>query len=179
MGNVTPNYDNRGLLPEGEYHTSLDNFIERFVNVTNIQTRAELFEKYVQFCLKCLETTALLSHYVNGSYVTIKEEPSDIDLLVIFDGLTVDNGPDELYNIYLEVDNKNNVKETYSCHVWCILEYPPEEYKEIYNHFNGIKNDVKGWWQTNFLDEDRKIPDPVPKGVIIIPVEELEKVRSL
>lgn len=181
MANVIPAYDHRGLLPMGEHPTSLEEFIERFVNVINIQTRTNLFEKYIQFCLRSLETNALLSHYVNGSYVTAKEEPSDVDLLVIFDGLTVDEGPDELYDIYLELDNKLDldVKEEYSCHVWCTLYYSPKEYKELHNHFYGIEKDVLGWWQTNFLDDERTIPDPFPKGVIVLHVKEIEKVRSL
>lgn len=181
MTNVIPDYDNRGLLPKGEHETSLEEFITRFVKVINIQTRTDLFEKYIQFCLRSLETNALLSHYIDGSYITNKEEPEDVDLLVMFDGITVAQGPDELYDIYLELDNKSdvNIKEKYSCHVWCSLHYPPEDYNELHKHFNGIKNDVLRWWQTNFLDDERTIPDSIPKGVIVLHAEEIEKVRSL
>ncbi|KAF5031756.1 hypothetical protein DSECCO2_624460 [anaerobic digester metagenome] len=180
MANVIPNYDSRGLLPEGEHVTSSEEFIKRFVKVKNIGKRGELFTKYIKFCSRCLETNALKCHYVNGSYVTNKEEPSDIDLLIVFDGLTVDEGPDELYDIYLELDNKSDVdiKENYSCHTWCVLEYSPDEFKDLHDYNNRLKNQVIGWWKTHYKDEARTIIDPIPKGVIVLKVEEIEKIRS-
>ncbi len=174
---IIPDFDERGLLPTGFYSPSLEEFITRFVSVINIETRTNLFEKYNIFCLKCLDTQALISHYVNGSYTTNKEEPEDIDLLVILDGLTVDDGPDELYEEYMDIKNQEKMKKDYSCHLWCVLDYP-EELEIIRNYHNSIKNDVITWWQTNFLDEERQIPDPIKKGVVILSEDEIEKMRS-
>lgn len=173
-----PEFDKRNLLPEGFYHPSLEDFIDRFVNVEDIEKRANLFEKYIKFCLKCLSTNALDRHYVDGSYVSKETEPGDVDLLVILDGLTVDDGPDELYEEYIELENREAIKEEYSCHVWCSLEYP-EDMRELCNYFNNLENAVIKWWQTNFLDEERTIIDPIPKGVIILSKSEIEKMRSL
>jgi len=178
---VIPDFDGRGLLPNGDmgfYYPSLEEFITRFVSVINIETRTNLFEKYIAFCIKCLNTNALISHYVNGSYTTNEEEPGDIDLLVMLDGSTVDEGPDELYEEYMEINDRETIKEKYSCHTWCVLDYNPNDFEVLFKYHNSVKNDVITWWQTNFLDEERTILDPVNKGVIILPEEEIKKMRS-
>lgn len=178
MSNGIPVHDERGLLPQGFYPVQLEEFIHRFVTAEDIEKRTGLFELYIQFCIKCLDTTALICHYVNGSYVTKKVDPEDIDLLVILDGITVDDGPDELYEEYVEIDNREKMKEDYSCHVWCVLDYP-EDLRVIRDYHNHIRDDAISWWQTNFLDEERAIVDPDPKGVIILSKDEIEKMRSL
>ena len=42
-----PQFDERGCLPEGIYNPSVEEFMERFVNVT--EHRTKLFRKYQQF----------------------------------------------------------------------------------------------------------------------------------
>ncbi len=178
---IIPDFDGRGLLPQGDtgfYSPSLEEFITRFVSVINIETRSNLFEKYIAFCIKCLDTNALISHYVNGSYTTNKEEPGDIDILVILDGLTVDEGPDELYEEYIEINDLETIKETYSCHTWCVLDYNPNDFEVLHKYHNDIKNAVISWWQTNFMDEERTTLDPDTKGVIILSQDEINKMRS-
>lgn len=96
----------------------------------------------------------------------------------MLDGLTIDNGPDELYEEYVEIDDREKIKKEYLCHTWCALDYP-EDYGVIHNHHNSVKNDVITWWQTNFLDDERTIADPIEKGVIILSKDEIKKMRSL
>lgn len=52
MSEVIPPFDKRGLLPKGSsgfYSPSLDEFMNRFVSVVNIDIRTNLFEKYINF----------------------------------------------------------------------------------------------------------------------------------
>lgn len=173
---VIPKHDKRGLLPPGFYSPTLEEFIERFVSVVNMEIRGDLFEKYSQFCNKCLDTGLLISHYVNGSYTTTKENPGDIDLLVILDGLKIDECPDELVDEYLDIDNSTKMKDEYSCHSFCALKYPVSD--PLYNYHNSIKNQVISWWKLNFMDDERTILDPVSKGVIILSEDEISKIQS-
>lgn len=176
---IIPNFDERGLLPEGFYSPLLEEFIIRFVSVVNIERRSNLFEKYHAFCLRCLDTNALVAHYVNGSYTTTKEKPRDVDLLITLDGLMLDESSDEVYNEYWEFKDHKKMKELYCCHTFCTLEYPKEEYIDLYMHNEGTKQDVISWWKTNFLDEERTIEDPVEKGVVILSKDEIRKMRSI
>lgn len=178
MSKVIPSFDGRGLLIDGVYYPLLQEFIDRFVSVVNMEVRTTLFEKYIEFCKKCLSTDALICHYIDGSYVTKKEEPNDIDLLVIFDGIKIDEGPDELYKEYSEIEDRLKMKEEFSCHVYCALEYP-EDYGPIAVYHNAVKADVVGWWKTNFLDSERKTQDPIPKGVVVLSEDEIKKIWSI
>jgi hypothetical protein len=179
---MIPPFDTRGLLPTGDtgfYFPSIEEFTERFVFVEDEETRLSLFEKYSKLCIRCLNTNALVSHYVNGSYTTDKEEPDDVDLLIILDGIKIDDGPDELFEESIEMNDRDKMKEEYSCHTWCILDYPStREYDEVRKFHDAVKNDVISWWQTNFLDEERTITDPERKGVIILSESEIDKMRS-
>jgi len=174
-----PKFDGRGLLPQGFYSPLLEEFISRFVSVVDMERRGNLFEKYQSFCLRCLDTNALVAHYVNGSYTTSKEKPRDVDLLITLDGLTMDESSDEVYNEYWEFKDHKQMKKLYCCHTFCTLEYPEEEFKDLYIHNEETKQDVIGWWKTNFLDEEHTIRDPVEKGVIILSKEEIDKMRSI
>lgn len=178
QSNIIPPFDERGLLPEGStgfYFPSLEEFIDRFVTVVNIERRTNLFEKYINFCMKCLNTNALVSHYVNGSYTTIKEEPGDIDLLIMLDGLTVID--DSMVDEFKDIGDWQKMKELYSCHTFVALDLPEDH--ALYEHHNSVKNDVISWWKRNYLDEQRTEIDSVPKGVIILSEDEIKKVRSL
>lgn len=176
---IIPEFDERGLLPYGFYCPELDEFIHRFVSVINMERRQGLFEKYSAFCLRCLDTNALVAHYVNGSYTTTKEKPRDVDLLITLDGSVMDDSPDEIYDEYWEFKDYVKMKDLYCCHTFCTLEYSKEEYSELYLHNEGTKQDVIGWWKTNFLDEERTVRDPVEKGVIILSKDEIDKIRSI
>ena len=188
---VIPSFDGRGLLPSGTtgfYLPSLEEFVDRFVSVGNRDKRSALFEKYCALCLKCVNTNALKCHYVDGSYVSTKEEPDDIDLLIIFKGSNIDNIPDKLFaELLSELQDLEEMKKQYSCHTFHALDYNPSDYKELrkyhkavdlFNLHEGVKNDVIGWWKTNFLDKERKIRDPIEKGVIILSEDEIKKMRS-
>lgn len=176
MANGIPDFDNRGLLPDGEYYPLLEEFKERFVFTNDITTRTNLYEKYKEYCLLCLDNGSLSRHYIGGSYVTVKEHPGDIDLLVVFIGLSVDQESDEFLEIY---NDREGIHNEYSCHAWCVLEYSQGDVpEELYDHLNDVKNTVISWWHTNYLDEGRTVVDPIPKGVIVLTGEEIEKIRS-
>lgn len=111
-----PPFDERGCLPEGIYNPSVEEFKERFVNVT--ERRKELFEKYKQFTKLCNDAKGIEEHYLDGSYVRDKEEPGDIDLLITFieKEVTDDNGfPNDYAKI---IFNKSRMKFEYEMHVF-------------------------------------------------------------
>lgn len=79
----------------------------------------------------------------------------------------------------MEINDLETIKETYSCHTWCVLDYNPNDFEVLHEYHNDVKNVVISWWQTNFMDEERTTPDPHKKGVIILSQDEINKMRSL
>lgn len=90
-------------------------FLERFVNIS--KRRKELFGKYQKFTKLCNDTKGIEQHFIDGSYVTNKEEPGDIDLLITFNDEVYDS--EDSYNKYFEItQNQSKMKEDYGVHVF-------------------------------------------------------------
>ena len=76
---MIPQFDNRGLLPDGLYDTSLEE-IRAVLGFT--ERRSKLIDGLEEF-LQIWDTSGLTDHYViDGSFVTSKPEPSDIDMIL-------------------------------------------------------------------------------------------------
>ena len=158
-----PPFDERGCLPEGIYNPTVKEFTERFVNVT--ERRKELFEKYKQFTKLCNEAKGIEEHYLDGSYVRYKEEPGDIDLLILFNKDVYES--DETYEVYWEMShNQQKMKEKYEVHSFFVEK--PNEYDPVEIRVNlQLEIDkIKGWWSRFYLDEEKTILDEKPKGFI-------------
>ena len=107
MTDNLPPFDERGCLPKGIYNPSVQDFLERFVNVS--KRRKELFGKYQKFTKLCIDAKGIEQHFVDGSYVTNKEKPGDIDLLLTFNDDVYDS--EESYNKYFEItQNQKKMK---------------------------------------------------------------------
>lgn len=69
-----------------------------------------------------------LNHWIDGSYVTSKENPNDIDTFTEFDGVKVDQNNDKskvedlIYNAPLRTYN--------TCHSFMVFKYPKSDTKE-------------------------------------------------
>ena len=100
MTDNLPPFDERGCLPEGIYNPSVKYFLERFVNIS--KRRKELFGKYQKFTKLCNDAKGIEQHFIDGSYVTNKEEPGDIDLLITFN--------DEVYDSEDSYNNRGLLK---------------------------------------------------------------------
>ncbi len=78
------NFDERGnLKPYQCIHSSLSEMENYFVSSIKSETRKNNFEKYLRYSsdLKRLSGGAELTQWINGSFVTMKAEPEDIDLV--------------------------------------------------------------------------------------------------
>lgn len=168
-----PPFDERGCLPEGIYNPTVEDFMERFVKVT--KRREELFGKYQQFTKLCNEAKGIEEHYLDGSYVTDKEKPGDIDLLILFNKDVYES--DETYEIYWEMSsNQQKMIEEYGMHTFFVekpREHDPVDIKVNLQH---EIDQIKGWWSRFYLDEEKTIIDEKPKGFIFFDKEQLSQI---
>jgi hypothetical protein len=78
-----PDFDSNGCLPHGIHDCVLSEIEERFGTFRTTDARRRLFDRLKSF-VKELEGTGLVSFIIiDGSYVTQKHDPNDIDLILV------------------------------------------------------------------------------------------------
>ncbi len=73
---MIPTFDSDGYLPKGEHLAKMEEFITSFAYN---ETRKELLGHLKRFIID-IKSVGCRVIYIDGSYVTAKEEPDDIDL---------------------------------------------------------------------------------------------------
>ena len=82
------NFDDKGfLIPDNSIRTSLDDFEQIFVKNIPTQERKTHYQSYLNYSkkLKALCGNVELLQWIDGSFVTKKEKPNDIDLVTFLD----------------------------------------------------------------------------------------------
>lgn len=72
-----------GLLPEGIHDCSLDEIREQFGSFQRTDRRCRLFERLESFVRAAKSSGLVVAVVVDGSFVTDKDVPSDVDVIVV------------------------------------------------------------------------------------------------
>jgi hypothetical protein len=160
-------FNELGLLDPGMYEPTIYEFRETFVDsFPNSETRGGLYNGYMEYSKKCIDDSFVKKHWVDGSYVTDKIDPGDIDLAMLVDankvrthvkdGKTFDHGRSE-YLTFL--------KKEYGCHVFVVMGYPEDDpryvsvtkrdseyWQDKWGHTKEMKKRKKGYVQFDFED---------------------------
>ncbi len=72
-----------GLLPEGVHDCTLDEIGERFGSFQRTDRRCRLFERLEDFLREARTSGLVVAVILDGSFVTDKDVPGDIDLIVV------------------------------------------------------------------------------------------------
>lgn len=127
-------FNNDGCLPFGIFEMTLDEVEKIFVNSTR---REEIIDYYKKHINEIRNSPYYLNHWINGSFVTLKENPKDIDTLTEFDGMKVDENNEKekidnmIHNAYSQSDKM--------CHSLVVYKYPAS-ISEEYEKYLEIKN---------------------------------------
>src|SRR4051794_25704968 len=78
-----PELNEAGFLPEGIHEASLEEVRERFGRFQRTDRRPDLFTKLSLFLAGVRASGLVEAVVVDGSFVTAKDEPSDIDLILV------------------------------------------------------------------------------------------------
>ena len=77
-----------GRLPLGMHRVSVDEFREHFVDAfPESKTRARLFVRWERHRAALVSILPIKAQWIDGSYVTNKPDPRDVDLVTVMDGL--------------------------------------------------------------------------------------------
>ena len=78
-----PDLDENGFLPPGVYDCTLEEVQQRFGRARVNFQRSELFAKLKEYVKEAQSTKLVKAIILDGSFVTNKETPNDIDMIVI------------------------------------------------------------------------------------------------
>lgn len=78
-----PALDDRGVLPPGVHDCSLEELEARFGRFQGSDRRMDLCARLAAFCREARGSPLIVEVLVDGSFVTSKEEPNDVDLLLV------------------------------------------------------------------------------------------------
>jgi hypothetical protein len=78
-----PGFNDAGLLPPGVYDCTLDELRQRFGVFQTTDRRPTLFEKLHALVHEAWATRLVVEIIIDGSFVTAKPDPNDIDLILV------------------------------------------------------------------------------------------------
>jgi len=78
-----PAFNEHGCLPEGVHDCDLAEIKLRFGSFQGSDRRAQLFAKLESFMAEAMAAGLVRTVLVDGSFVTAKPEPNDIDLILV------------------------------------------------------------------------------------------------
>lgn len=139
-----PELDDDGFLPEGVHECSLDELQQRFGGTQRLDQRSVLFDKLGQYLQELRSTGTVVGLVVDGSFITNKLEPNDIDLVLILPAdhdFAADLRPFE-YNVL----SRRRVFKRYGFDVLVARENSPElvEYVAFFQQIRGETDRRKG-----------------------------------
>lgn len=94
---MIPQFTADGLLPRGAHPATLEEVLERF---GGNERRRQLLRGLSE-ALRLLRSAGCRRVYINGSFVTAKERPNDIDVCWDIDGVN----PDALDPVFFDFDD--------------------------------------------------------------------------
>jgi Family of unknown function (DUF6932) len=131
-----PDLNENGLLPEGVHETSMEEVRQLFGRFQRTDQRPGLFSKLSRFLEEVRSTGLIAAVIVNGSFVTAKDEPSDIDLILVVrrdHDFDADPKPFE-YNVL----SKRRVRGRFRFDILVARE-GSAEYEQSVNFFQGVR----------------------------------------
>ena len=80
---MLPPFNQHGLLPEGIHGCTLEEAEARFGTFQSSDRRPQLWAKFKQFFIQAKASRIIEELLLDGSFVTAKPDPNDIDLVVV------------------------------------------------------------------------------------------------
>jgi hypothetical protein len=148
------------LIPDHNIQSSIVELEKLFVTAIPSIKRRELFTKYISYStgLKELCNDATLIQWVDGSFVTKKQEPGDIDLVTFIDFSII-----ETLNVNLTNFNYPASQNIFGVDAY-IVRFYPEGHK-----FHPLYLSDRAYWMAHFTKTRRnRIGNNFPKGFLEI-----------
>lgn len=146
---MIPDFDEHGNLPPGTYHASVSEVLKRFGSRS---PKRKLLTKHLRELLVRLQDIAV-GVYIDGSYITRKLSPGDVDLLIVLpNGFDWDGAEGRELEVRLKEEWKRKPRGQHRLHMFHGVEG---------EDVNTMCSLVRGWKQD--WNRNRE-----PKGIIYV-----------
>lgn len=178
QGDVIPDFNEVGALPEGIYKCCLDdilNFlVKRFIGSN---TRENIYISYKRFNDEHCRCPLNLKQWINGSFVTSKINPRDIDVVILYDASNIDNDIKSIELLNALNSRHQQIKDHYLTDLY-VIPLVPESHPD-YERYKRAHKYWKEQWSRHTVCNDTGIREVVgKKGFIeleINPEKEVSK----
>jgi len=157
-----------GYLPEGMHVVSLTAVRKYLVNdFSHSRTRGRLYEKFIRYISALRRRVRLIGAVVDGSYVTNKVDPNDIDLSVIVDGSAFENCSPKSQSMLAKfiINDSPDAGHFYDCHPFlCFFLYPDGHPLSSLNDISLVES--ARFWMLTKEDQPKG-----PKGILYIDLQ--------
>lgn len=160
MGNGTPSSkpEYPPLLAVGFHELSLAELRRLCVEPFPLsKTRGKLADEFEKVAERVRAVNLVCDFWVNGSFLTKKIGPSDVDFIVRFDGAVIDAANDEQNAV---IDFLQSDLSSIGCHSFVHVEFP----KGHSQHWVGV------WMQAYWLKQWGFARDEEMKGIAVIKI---------
>lgn len=138
-------HDSNGYLVPGFHKFDIPTFVKTFVESDpTSNTRGEIFEGYCEYCNILIPFNFIKRQWINGSYVTKKLDPNDIDVINIVDSKAIESNESLILYIKSLEAGYETACEKYKCDAHFITEYPVDDpRREIFEKSAELWIDIK------------------------------------
>lgn len=136
--------DAHGLLPEGIHDMSMDDVRELFGTFRSTDARPQLHQR-LQRLYECARNVGFVRYLiVDGSYVTSKPDPNDIDVVIVVDPRVFDR--QEYRPHEYDIISSRRVRSKYSFDAFVVPEDSEalESYMKLFSRVKGADSLSKG-----------------------------------
>lgn len=151
--------DGESVLPPGRLQATIDEVRAALVDgFPNSVRRRPLFERWVALREAIRRIVEVDSDWLDGSYVTKKEEPNDIDMLTIVDEPAIEALDEASKTLLKGLVARELSRELHECHSFLLVSYPEG------HPAHGVYQATRQYWE-NLFGHDR---GGDPKGFLEI-----------
>ena len=155
-------FNQLGYLTPGFHNWTSDEVNERLVMpFTESKTRANIFHGYSNLCTEILDLCAEVEQWINGSFVTNKLDPNDLDLVNIIPKRIVDSISEQQIDIFLLLIDGPQAKHQYMCDSYFVPLVDRDD--PLWPKIEKMLDYWEKWW-----GEDR---NGLPKGKVRVYLE--------
>lgn len=109
------------LLLPGIHDIAKETLATQFIDPFSIQERRKLLVEKFYYLLEKVESVGIsFEIWINGSFVTKKDEPNDIDIAFFFDPNQVNSLSADRVSLLREISDNSLSKYRYNCDVYFI-----------------------------------------------------------
>lgn len=164
-----PPFDENGLLPEEIYHPDDSEFEQRFViGFPGSSTRQRIYEGFCRLRMEIAPLGLNGWHWVDGSYVTAKVDPEDLDLVTFADSAQVDNlSTEDQTTINDLINGEDRTKRFFGCDTFFVSVLSHGD--PLYSTYERVR---EGWRKFFSRTNLKKTGMDLPKGFVELPVME-------